>query len=117
MTTITLADKRIEVRLSRRAERALAARTIPLQAEMELLFSCLIRKRVRFSDAPAGDATPVSARLLVRFRPVMTRICSIRDLDGAPPVDDFPLDNPAPYVPRWLALDFRRGEWRGEFGY
>lgn len=120
MASITLSDKPLEIRLSRAAERALAARATPLLAEMELLFSCLIRKRVRFSDL-AGQATSAATtadgRLGVRFRPVMTRVCAVADVDGAPPLDDFPIANPKPYVPRWLDIDFRQGAWVGEFGY
>jgi len=112
---ITLADKSLEIRLSRAAEFALAQRTTPLLAEMELLFSCLIRKKVRFYEQGAG--TPASKELSVRFRPVMTRKCSISSLDGPPPSDDFPIINMHPYVPHWLSIDFRKGQWLGEFGY
>lgn len=114
---ITLADKTVEIRLSSRATRALAERESPLLAEMELLFSCLIRKRVRFRELGKETATSVSDRLSVRFRPVMTRVCAISDLPGSPPMDDFPIANPRPYVPHWLSIDYRRGEWLGEFGY
>lgn len=117
MASVTLLDRQLEVRISPAAERALAARATPLLAEMELLFSCLIRKRVRFKEGLADDATPASDRLCVRFRPVMTRVCAVADVGGAPPLDDFPIADPRPYVPRWLAIDFRKGVWLGEFGY
>ncbi|MDP1904794.1 MAG: hypothetical protein Q8M09_11200 [Pseudomonadota bacterium] len=114
---ITLAEKNLDIRLSPAAEHALAQRQTPLLAEMELLFSCLIRMRVRFRERPSEDATPVSDRLSVRFRPVMTRVCAVAEVGGAPPLDDFPIANPRPYVPHWLAIDYRRGQWLGEFGY
>lgn len=112
---ITLADKPLEIRLSRAAELALAERTTPLLAEMELLFSCLIRKKVRFYEQ--GEGTPASKELSVRFRPVMTRQCLVSSLDGPPSSDDFPIKNVRPYVPHWLSIDFRKGQWLGEFGY
>lgn len=114
---ITLADKNLDIRLSPAAELALAQRQTPLLAEMELLFSCLIRKRVRFGELPSEGAIPASDRLSVRFRPVMTRVCAVADVGGALPLDDFPIANPRPYVPHWLAIDYRRGQWLGEFGY
>ena len=117
MASITFLDKTLEVHITRAAERALAARAMPLMAEMELLFSCLIRKRVRFSDQAVADATTISDRLSSRFRPVMTRVCAVADVGGAPPLDDFPIADPKPYVPRWLSIDFRKGAWQGEFGY
>ena len=112
---ITLADKPLEIRLSRAAELALAQRTTPLLAEMELLFSCLIRKKVRFYEQ--GTGTPASKELSISFRPVMPRQCSISSLDGPPSSDDFPIKNVHPYVPHWLSIDFRKGQWLGEFGY
>ena len=113
---VILHDKSLEVRLTAAAKDALARRTAPLVAEMELLFSCLLRKRVLLGGALAG-ADPVNDRLAVRFRPIMTRHCNVSDNDGPPPSDDFPIANPRPYVPNWLRIDFRRGEWLGEFGY
>ena len=113
---LTLHGKSVDIHLTRAAEAALARRASPLVVEMELLFSCLLRKRVLFGGAPAG-ANPVNDRLAVRFRPIMTRHCNVSDNDGPPPSDDFPIANPRPYVPNWLRIDFRRGEWVGEFGY
>ncbi len=114
---ITLSGKTLEIRLSSRAEHALAARTTPLLAEMELLFSCMIRKRVRFHDSHLDGAQRVSERLSVRFRPVMTKACLVSSVAGSPPVEDFPIADSRPWVPRWLSLDYRHGKWSGEFGY
>ena len=113
---ITLHDNTMEVTLSAAAEQALAQRDRPLVAEMELLFSCLLRKRVHFGDE-AELSTPVNDRLAVRFRPIMTRHCSVTEDGGSPLSDDFPIANPRPYVPNWLAIDYRRGKWVGDFGY
>lgn len=113
---VTLHDKLMEVRLSQAALRALDKRALPLVAEMELLFSCLLRKRVHF-DERTENSTPVNDRLAVRFTPIMTRRCSVAEGGATPPSEGFPLENPRPYVPNWLAIDYRRGEWVGEFGY
>jgi len=101
---ITLHDKTVEVKLSPAAEQALERRGRPLVAEMELLFSCLLRKRVLFGDV-ADDATPVSAQLAVRFKPIMTRRCTVAEGGASPPSESFPLVNPRPYVPSWLNID------------
>jgi len=113
---ITLHDKTLEIRLSAAAQKALARRATPLVAEMELLFSCLLRKRVYFGDA-LDDTTPAGELLAVRFKPIMTRKCSVAEGGAAPPSERFPLENPRPYVPNWLSIDYRRGEWVGNFGY
>lgn len=112
---VNLHNKNVDVRLSAAAERALQQREQTLGVEMELLFSCLLRKRVHFGEA-APDATRVG-RLAVRFKPIMTRKCTVAEGGASPPSEHFPLENPRPYVPNWLSIDYRRGEWVGNFGY
>ncbi len=113
---IILHGKSLEIRLTPAAKKALARRDAPLVAEMELLFSCLLRKRVYFGES-TGQSVPVSAQLAVRFKPIMTRRCSVAEGGATPPSTGFPLENPRPYVPNWLAIDYRRGQWVGDFGY
>lgn len=113
---ITLHDKSLEIRLTRAAQKALDLRETTLVAEMELLFSCLLRKRVHFGES-TEQSTPVNDRLAVRFKPIMTRRCSVAEGGAHPPSESFPLENPRPYVPNWLSIDYRGGEWVGNFGY
>lgn len=113
-----LEGKPFRVTLTDAAQQALAARNTPLVAEMELYFSCLIRLRVRFyEDDPEGSATPMNERLAVRFRPVMSRRCDLHELAGNPPLMDAVIVRRSSFVPRWLRLDFRKGEWVGDFGH
>ena len=114
---ITLANKSVEIRLTQAAISALEQRSTPLLAEMELLFSCLIRKKVRFYEQGAEQGIAAGKGLAVRFRPVMTQACSISTLDGPPPLEDFPMKKAQAFVPHWLSLDFRHGQWSGDFGY
>lgn len=95
-----LEGKPFRVILTSAAQRALAARNAPLIAEMELYFSCLTRFRVRFHDGDAAaSATPISALLAVRFRPVVSRRCDLHEVEGKPPLMDAPLARRAPFVP------------------
>ncbi len=117
--SIRIVNRDLEVRLSAAACEALAARGTPLVVEMELYFSCLIRKRLQFLSAPHPDAfcAVVDNRLTVCFRPVMTRQCALSDVEGEPPLEAFPIKRPEAFLPKWLALDFRRGAWSGEFSF
>jgi len=119
LRTARLASRDLEVRLSAAASAALAARATPLVVEMELYFSCLIRKRVQFLPAAHPDALCVSLdeQLTVCFRPVMTRQCTLSDVEDKPDLEGFPIQRPEAFVPKRLALDFRRGAWSGEFGF
>ena len=117
VTDITIANKPLKLHLSQSAQQALASRSSPLFAEMELYFSCLIRFKVRFYEQVShSEGVPVSDKLIVNFRPVMTEACG-KDYDGdEPPVTDFPIVKPDAFVPKWLRIDFEHGQWHGEFG-
>lgn len=116
MLPAMLEGREVHIHLTRAAQQALQARTAPLVAEMELYFSCLIRKRVLFKEDGAS-ATPVSEKLSLRFRPVAGQRCDLHALEGEQPLEDFPIVRRAPFVPHWLRLDYRKGAWVGEFGY
>jgi len=114
--TIHINEKPVEIRITHKASAALAARTTPITAEMELFFSCLIRKRVCFYENNQGIS--VTEGLKVDFHPVMNRHCADTELEeDGPPMTDFPITKPQSFTPRWLSIDFKKGEWLGEFGY
>lgn len=117
MATIEILGKSVRVEWSEAAEKALNKLKTPLWVEMELLFSCLIRKAVRFrQDACPENFVSVTPQLKVRFRPVMTKACRISDLGGdETPLTDFPIKKPSAFVPKHLFIDNRRGQWIGEF--
>ncbi len=117
VTDIILANKKVQLHLSKAAQRALDVRDSPIYAEMELYFSCLIRYKVRFYErAVHADGVFVSDKLVVNFRPVMTKACG-KDYEGdEPPLTDFPIVKQDVFVPKWVRIDYRHGQWCGEFG-
>ncbi|AOU97227.1 hypothetical protein BI364_03750 [Acidihalobacter yilgarnensis] len=109
----------VELRLSGPAARALAARDHPLTVHLELLFSCMIRKQVSFPESTHPDARPLDCgnkAVQAWFRAVGTKTCLISD-QPVPDLQTFPIKRIEPFLPRWLRLDFKAGQWRGEFGY
>ena len=116
-TDVYVMNKKVDVVLSHAAEKALAKRQSPLYAEMELYFSCLIRLKVRFYEEQVySEHVGVNDKLYLSFRPVMTSHCN-KDYEGdEPPLTDFPINNPSAFVPKWVEIDYRNGQWRGEFG-
>jgi hypothetical protein len=112
-------NRPIELELSKAAEKHLENVDAQLCIEMELYFSCLLRKRVVVRERIDSDfSVTVSDKLKIGFRPVMTKTCSISSCDGeAPPLSDFPIAKPECYVPHWLKIDYKKGQWQGEFGY
>lgn len=113
---IEILGRSVRVEWTAAAERKLQSLSEPLLVEMELYFSCLIRKAVRFGrEARAENFADAGPLLKVGFRPVMTRACSMSEVEGAPPLEDFPVVKPEAFVPKRLELDYRAGKWVGEF--
>lgn len=114
---IDILGKKMTVSVTRAAISALSNRDKTLIAEMELYFSCLIRKKVRFKEKVEGNLINVTDQLAVHFRPVMTKSCGINYEGDEPPLTDFPIEKPEAFVPHWLKIDFKKDEWIGEFGF
>ena len=116
---ITLQVCPLKLTVSQRAQAQLDCRTEPLFLEMELYFSCLIRKRVYVRESIDGPGVvELADKLMARFRPVVTQTCAMRDVErDNPPGMDMPVINPERFFPHWLTLDYRRGNWQADFGY
>ena len=117
--TVAVGGRSLNLTISKRAQAQLDRRTSALFLELELYFSCLVRKRVYVRETlDAHDVHTVSDKLQVRFRPVVTETCAMREVErDNPPVRDMPIVHPERYFPHWLTLDYVRGEWLAEFGY
>ncbi|MBI5041695.1 MAG: hypothetical protein HZB57_11015 [Gammaproteobacteria bacterium] len=113
----------LHIHFSPAAIAAAATLQTPLTIELELYFSCFVRKAVRFHAAPPStDSLPDShTRILdhvhVHFHPVTTQHCSMANSPDAPPMETMPVTRPQAFLPRWVEIDFHRGAWIGEYGY
>lgn len=99
------------------AERALTQRSQPLIVEMQLYFSCTIKKLVYFHDScDEADLIPVDDRLQVCFRPIKAQVCDPVEFARSYP-EDYRFDSRAARKmgSRQLQLDFREGTWKGSF--
>ena len=115
-TTVEILGKKVLVEWTKNADKKMQALTEPLAVEMELYFSCLIRKAVRFgADAHAANFAFATPQLKIGFRPVMTQSCNVSDFSGEPPLTDFPIVKPEAYVPKRLTIDYKNGSWTGDF--
>lgn len=110
----------LDVRLSPAARQALARRGEGLVVELELLFSCLVRKQVRFPVRPPAGSYPLESaepKVTAHFHPIVRHHCRLDEIQGEQATDDLPLANPTAFMPRWLKLDYSDGVWSGDFGY
>jgi len=116
--TVTLGERRLEVCWSARAARELQRRKRPLTVELQLYFSCVVKKRVVFHEDSALDTTPVNGRLRVAFRAVASAACDPLEFAASYPQGEvLSTAAAARMIPRRVELDFRRGDWTGEFHY
>ncbi len=116
---VSLNRREVEVRWTRRAEAEMRRADAPLVVELQLYFSCVVKKRVLFHDAPAGfDTLRVNERLELAFRPIASAACDPKEFVAKYPVGrDLAAGQAARMVPRAVEIDCRRGRWEGQFRY
>ncbi len=130
---LTFHEKSMRVKLSPQAEKQSLNLNNVLLIEIQIYFSCLLGKRLAFYTdtefngawqvekeefkSMVDDAEQLTDNLYICFNTVMTKACPVSDYIGPPPVTDFTISNQKPYVPSWLNIDFKNGEWSGEYGW
>lgn len=118
--SVLINDKPVAVVWTKSAACELAKRTQPLVVELELYFSCLVKKFVHFHESvPERTIAAVSYKLAVFFRPVTSTACSFEVADRLRRQPEIELDNPnvRKMAPRLVKIDFIRGNWQGNSGY
>lgn len=116
--TVQINGRPVSVEWSKAAARELARRTLPLVVELELYFSCLVKKFVHFHEsAPDRGLIPVSDKLTVFFRSVTSTACSFDVADRLGRQPEIELDTPQSKQigPRRVSIDYVHGKWRGNF--
>ncbi len=118
-TTINLHGKSVRLELSSAAERALSRRSTPLFAEVQLIFGCMIAKRVWFREEAVDGAVPVTSMLNVWFRPACyAKACSFDAIDNGAVASDYPMVAERKcFVPDIVRINYRGGKWVGDFTY
>lgn len=119
---VKIHGKAVKVSISAKACAQLARLSHPVRAEMELYFSCLIRKRVLFTPLPenfqqAENTAEALPGLFISFNPVTTKECRIVDNPQGPLLKAMPIKEPARFVPDWIKIHHRSGQWTGEYGF
>jgi len=115
---IILNGKNMHVQWTGRAERALCNRREPLVIEMQLYFSCVVKKRVLFHDQTDFETTGVNDNIQIAFRPIQAAACDPEEFARNYPVGRV-LNAPAAtrMIPSKISIDFHKGRWQGKFGF
>lgn len=114
--TVTLRDKPVEVEWTRRAQRALESRDNPLIVEMQLYFSCVVKKRVLFHDSYDLETVTVNNDITVAFRTVESTSCDpIEFAENFPIKQEFESKAASKMRPKHLLVDYVDDNWVGEY--
>lgn len=118
--TITMNGREVQVQWTPAAARVLAQRVTPLYVELELYFSCLVKKFVHFREDSRGRPTvPVGDKLLLYFRPVTSTACTfaVAERLGRQPETDIDSEALHHVAPRRVFIDYVNGQWQGNFAF
>lgn len=113
---ITFKDHPLTIEWTSRAEKLLSQPTQNIIVEMQLYFSCVVKKRVLFTKQAEFKVIPVNDNLSVAFHPVESASC-----DPVEFAKNFPAKRELDSVsakkmrPRALQIDYKNNVWQGEF--
>ncbi len=119
-TKITLNGREVQVTLTPAALQAQGQLTAPLYVELELYFSCLVKKFVHFrADSRGKPTVPVGDKLLLYFRPVTSTACTwdVAERLGRQPEKDIDSEALHHVAPRRVFIDHVKGQWRGSYEF
>jgi hypothetical protein len=116
--TVVINRRSLEVSWTARAESELQRSEQALVVELQLYFSCMVQKRVLFHRRVDFDTTAVVDGLEIAFRPIASAVCDPREFALQHPAGELlQAAASARMVPRVVELDFRQGNWEGNFNY
>ncbi len=116
--TVRINRRDVDVCWTGRAEAALQSCQQPLIIELQLYFSCVVKKRVLFHRLVEFDTVAVNHKLKLAFRPIASAVCDPREFALNHPMGkDLSRGVAGRMVPARVEIDFRQGEWEGQFHY
>ncbi|MFT5218634.1 MAG: hypothetical protein ACI87H_000768, partial [Gammaproteobacteria bacterium] len=113
--------RNLELRWTRRAQHQLEQLDAKLTIELQLYFSCVVKKRVLFHRQVDYPATSVNDKLALVFRPIASSACDPQILArDFPEGKDLSAGPASKMVPKRVEFDFRgghfgAGHWSGQF--
>lgn len=117
-TTVVINGRDVLVEWTKAAAEALAKRETPIYVELELYFSCLVKKFVHFRhDSRGKDTVAVRDKLRVYFRPVTSTACTFEVAERLGRQPEMEIDSEAlrHVAPKRVRIDHVDGAWRGRF--
>lgn len=117
---IQINGKDVSVEWTTSAAREMARRETPVIVELELYFSCLVKKFVHFRTDSRGKPTIAAHdKLHLYFRPVTSTACTwdVADRLGRQPERDIDSEALHHVAPRHVRIDYVAGAWTGSYDF
>jgi len=115
-TDINYNGKNLLISWTRRAEQQFRQRHTPLFVEMQIYFSCVVQKRILFYDQSEHPTQRVNDKLNITLRPVQAESCDpVEFAKNHPVAHEYASPAAKKLHPSALQLDFKNGQWCGEF--
>ena len=120
LTEVELLGRSLQVEYSQSAVSQMKLLTRPVYLEMELHFSCLVKKQmvIRPTENTNGSVS-LNDALQLSFRAIVPSVCapSSVDIHQDESIKIFDVAKPERFVPEWVLIDFKDNQWTGDFGY
>ena len=115
---IDIRGKNMAIMYSKRAEKALEKRTSDLTAELQLYFTCVVKKRVIFHEQTDLDAISTKSNLKIFYHAVQSSACGPTEFAVKHPVEKQLNSKAAKLMrPSLLKVDYKNGLWEGIFTF
>lgn len=116
--SIDIRGKKMSIMYSKRAEKALDERTNSLIAELQLYFTCVVQKRVIFLEQTDLDTITANPKLKITYHTVQSNACDpIEFADSHPVKKELNSKGALSMRPSLFRIDYKNGEWIGDFSF
>ena len=114
--SIDIRGKKMAIVYPKRAKIALEKRDSSLIAELQLYFTCVVQKRVLFHEHSNLDTITASDNLEIAYHTVQSNACDPNEFAEKHPVKkELNSKGASSMRPSLLKIDFKDGQWCGDF--
>lgn len=116
--SIDIRGKKMSIMYSKRADKALKKRDTSLIAELQLYFTCVVQKRVVFHEHSDIETVTANPNLEIAYHTVQSNNCNPVEFAEKHPVKK-ELDSKGAKTmrPSLFQIDYKNGQWIGDFSF
>ena len=116
--SIDIRGKKMAIMYSKRAEKALIQRNSALIAELQLYFTCVVQKRVVFHEYSDIETIAANEKLEISYHAVQSDTCDpVKFAEKHPVKKNLNSKGAQSMRPSLFKLDYKNGQWIGDFSF